>query len=163
MMSKTMISNASAIALAVGLALPAISLAQANTADLPVYGSQLMTEQERLEYREQMREAQTPEERKQLRSEHVERMQQRARDQAVTLPDDRPGAGAGMRTPPGDAERDGRMMPDGRMQPRDGHGQGRGMEERYREEHQEQRRENMMDNEEHRRGSGSGMGGGGRN
>lgn len=158
MMSKTMISTASAVALAVGLALPTISLAQANPADAPVYGSQLMTEQERLEYREQMREAQTLEEREQLRSEHVERIQQRARDQGVTLSDDRPGAGSGM-GPRDDAERGGRNMSDDRMRPRDG--QGEGMEERYREERQEQRREHMMDNEEYRRGSGSGMGGGG--
>lgn len=159
-MSKTMVSTAGAIALAVGLALPTITLAQSNLADPPVYGGQLMTEQERLEYREQMREAQTVEEREQLRSEHVERMQERARDQGVTLPADRPGAGMG---PQGDTERDRRMMQDDRMQPRDGQGQGQGqgMEERYREEHQEQRREHMMENDNYR--GGSGMGGGGRN
>lgn len=163
-MSKIMVSTAGAIALAVGLALPTITLAQSNLADPPVYGGQLMTEQERLEYREQMREAQTVEEREQLRSEHVERMQERARDQGVTLPANRPGAGM---DPQGDAERNRRMMPGDRMQPRDGQGQGQGlgqgegMEERYREEHQEQRREHMMENDDYR--GGSGMGGGGRN
>ncbi len=163
LMNSTMISTASTILLAAGVALPTITLAQGNPVDPPVYGSQLMTEQERLEYREQLREAQTLEEREQLRSEHVERMQQRARDQGANLPDDRPGMGQGTGQgmgqgmgPPDDGERGRQIMPNDGLQPREG--QGRGMDERYREEHHERGREHTMDNDEYR--GGSGMGGG---
>ena len=63
------------------------------------YGSQLMTPQERLQYREQMRNAKTEQERQQLRLEHHQQMQQRARQKGVTLPDEPPanrGMGSGM-------------------------------------------------------------------
>jgi hypothetical protein len=61
-----------------------------------VYGSQLMTEQERNQYRHQMRTAKTDEERAQIRAEHHERMQARAKERGVTLPDDPPARGSGM-------------------------------------------------------------------
>ncbi|TNF37913.1 MAG: hypothetical protein EP315_01925, partial [Gammaproteobacteria bacterium] len=43
-----------------------------------IYGSQLMTEQERNEYRNRMRAAKTEQEREQIRNEHHERMKIRA-------------------------------------------------------------------------------------
>ncbi len=61
-----------------------------------IYGSQLMTEQERTEHRAKMRAAKTAEEREQIRAEHHERMQERAKAQGVTLPDDPPARGGGI-------------------------------------------------------------------
>lgn len=51
-----------------------------------IYGSQLMTEQERNAYRERMRKATTEQERERIRAEHHERMQARAKERGVTLP-----------------------------------------------------------------------------
>ncbi|MBI4995756.1 MAG: hypothetical protein HZC22_02430 [Rhodocyclales bacterium] len=62
----------------------------------PIYGSQLMTQQERLEYRNQMRTMQTQEERNAFRLEHHRKMQERAKEKGLTLPDAPPAAGGGM-------------------------------------------------------------------
>jgi len=63
----------------------------------PIYGSQLMTQQERNEYRSSMRAAKTPQEREALRAEHHKAMQARAKERGVTLPDQpRTPAGPGM-------------------------------------------------------------------
>jgi hypothetical protein len=66
--------------------------------EAPVYGSQLMTDQERQEHQERMRAATTEEERQQIRAEHHARMQERAEERGVTLPDEPPmrGMGQGM-------------------------------------------------------------------
>lgn len=61
-----------------------------------VYGSQLMTQQERTEYRAKMRAAKTAEEREQIRKEHHEAMKERAKVHGVTLPDEPPARGGGM-------------------------------------------------------------------
>jgi ferritin-like protein len=53
-----------------------------------VYGYQLMTEQERAEHRSTMRSFNTEAEREAYRRQHHEMMQQRAREQGVTLPDE---------------------------------------------------------------------------
>ncbi len=66
-----------------------------------VFGSQLMTRQERIEYRNRMRSAKTAEEREQIRAEHHERMMVRAKERGVTLPDDPPARGSGMMGPGG--------------------------------------------------------------
>lgn len=55
--------------------------------DDAIYGSQLMTERERHQYREQLRTMQTPEQREQYRRQHHEKMQQRAKAKGVTLKD----------------------------------------------------------------------------
>lgn len=75
-------------------------------ADTPVYGSQLMTNQERIEHRNKLRAAKTAEEREQIRLQHHEQMQQRAKEQGVTLPDTPPARGRGQ---------GGRMGPGGGM------------------------------------------------
>jgi hypothetical protein len=62
----------------------------------PAYGSQLMTRQERFEYRNQMRALKTQEERNALRLEHHSRMQERAKEKGLSLPDTPPNPGAGM-------------------------------------------------------------------
>ena len=65
--------------------------------DQDIYGSQLMTVQERNEYRNKMRSAKTAQERERIRAEHHEQMQVRAKDRGVTLPDQPPaGRGPGM-------------------------------------------------------------------
>ena len=65
-----------------------------------IYGSQLMTQQERSAYRAQMRNAKTAQEREQIRKEHHERMKVRAKEKGVTLPDEPPARGMGRGTGP---------------------------------------------------------------
>jgi len=52
-----------------------------------IYGSQMMTAEERDAYRAKMRSAKTQAERDQIRKEHHDEMRQRAKDRGVTLPD----------------------------------------------------------------------------
>ena len=73
---------------------PVWLLAQAD-ADIPIYGSQLMTDAERADYRSRWRAARSDEERERLRREHHDRMKDRARERGVTLPDEPPPRGAG--------------------------------------------------------------------
>jgi opacity protein-like surface antigen len=62
-----------------------------------VYGSELMTPQERTEYQNRMRSMKTEQEREALRLEHHKQMQARAKAQGKTLPDMPPaGHGGGM-------------------------------------------------------------------
>lgn len=64
-----------------------------------VYGSELMTPQERNEYQNRMRAAKTDQEREAIRLEHHKQMQARAKAQGKTLPDMPPagmGPGGGM-------------------------------------------------------------------
>ncbi len=67
----------------------------ALAADTTVYGSQLMTPQERVEYRTRMNAAKTAQEREQIRLDHHEQMQLRAKEKGATLPDNPPAQGAG--------------------------------------------------------------------
>ncbi len=62
----------------------------------PIYGSQLMTQQERNAHRAKMRAAKTDQEREQIRLEHHKQMQERAKERGVTLPDVPPASGKGM-------------------------------------------------------------------
>lgn len=86
-----------------------------------IFGSQLMTQQERIEYANRMRSMKTEQEREAFRLEHHKQMQDRARERGVKLPDEPPqvpgramgGAGAG-------------MGPGGGMGPGAGAGGGRG-------------------------------------
>ena len=59
------------------------------------YGWQVMTEQERMEYQQQMRALSTEQERQQFREEHHKAMQERAKERGVTLPDEPIGPGPG--------------------------------------------------------------------
>jgi uncharacterized protein HemX len=52
-----------------------------------IYGSQLMTSQERSEHRANMRNMKTKQEREAYRLEHHKKMQERAREQNMNLPD----------------------------------------------------------------------------
>lgn len=111
---REMTKNTLKVALsAIALALMASSASFA--ADAPIYGSQLMTNQERIEHRNKLRAAKTAEEREQVRLQHHEQMQLRAQEKGVTLPD----------TPPVQGGRQGRGMgPGGGM---GGMGPGGGM------------------------------------
>ena len=60
-----------------------------------IYGSQIMTEQERNEFQERVRSARTDQERQQIRNEHHQKMQLRAKEQGLTLPAKPPAKGAG--------------------------------------------------------------------
>jgi hypothetical protein len=61
-----------------------------------VYGSQMMTSQERVEQRKKMRAAKTTEDRERIRTEHHEAMKIRAQERGVKLPDAPPEGGMGM-------------------------------------------------------------------
>lgn len=61
-----------------------------------IYGSELMTEKERSEYRERMRSAKNQQEREKIRSEHHDRMLARAKERGVKIPDEPPARGGGM-------------------------------------------------------------------
>ncbi|WP_321325493.1 hypothetical protein [Thiomicrorhabdus sp.] len=63
--------------------------ASANEVE-PIYGSQLMTQQERLEHQAQMRAAKTPGEKQRLRQLHHQKMQLRAKQKGIVLPDQPP-------------------------------------------------------------------------
>lgn len=98
---KTFASLAVAVALSLASLGPlaTVSLAQQN--DQPVYGSQMMTDQERMEYRNKMMNAKTEQEREQIRAEHHVQMQERAKERGITLPENPPadkGMGSGMGT-----------------------------------------------------------------
>jgi len=94
-------------------------------ADEPIYGYQLMTEQERAEHRTKMRSFQTEQEREAYRMEHHKMMQERAREQGVTLPDEPMprGQGRGMGPGPGAGQGSGPGYGGGQGQ---GKGQGQG-------------------------------------
>ena len=59
-----------------------------------IYGSQLMTKEERMEYRKKQLNAKSAEEREQIRQEHHALMQERAKAQGKKLPDEPPAGGA---------------------------------------------------------------------
>lgn len=61
-----------------------------------VYGSQLMTREERAEHQAKMRSLKTREEREVYRLEHHKQMQERALERGVELPDEPPTPGGGM-------------------------------------------------------------------
>jgi len=69
--------------------------------DRQIYGSQLMTQEERSAYRAQMRNAKTAQEREQIRKEHHEQMKTRAKEKGVALPDEPPARGMGGGMGPG--------------------------------------------------------------
>ena len=66
---------------------PAAPPTEVSDAQEPIYGYQLMTEDERTSFRTQMQNATTAEEREQIRLQHREQMLERAKAQGVTLPD----------------------------------------------------------------------------
>lgn len=86
-----------------------------------IYGSQLMTRQERAEYHSKMRSLKTNEEREAFRLAHHKKMQERAKEKGKTLPDMPPAQGGGMGPGGGGMGSGGGMGPGGGM----GGGRGR--------------------------------------
>jgi hypothetical protein len=70
----------------------------AGAARDPIFGRQLMTDDEIRAHRQKVRSLQTEEERRAYREEHHRRMLERARERGVTLPEEPPGRGPGMGT-----------------------------------------------------------------
>ncbi len=66
---------------------PAPASEQLQTEAQPIYGRQLMTDEERQAHRQKMRSLQTAEERQQYRQQHHKLMQERAQQRGVTLPE----------------------------------------------------------------------------
>lgn len=99
MTKRTLTYLATGLVLAAGLALAADPPPQAPKER--VYGSQLMTNQERAAHRAKMRAAQTAEEKAAVRAEQHERMQERARQLGVEVPTTPPAVGGGMGPGPG--------------------------------------------------------------
>jgi hypothetical protein len=62
----------------------------------PIYGSQLMTPQERSEHQNKMSSLKTEQEREAYRIDHHNQMQERAKVQGVTLPKTPPNQSTGM-------------------------------------------------------------------
>ncbi|KTG15950.1 MULTISPECIES: hypothetical protein [unclassified Guyparkeria] len=151
-MKQSIFSVAGAV-LALGLMAPLAASAQQSGNDAPIYGSELMTQQERLEYRERLRDADGIQERDRIRSEHHEQMLERAHERGVSLPDAPPRGGADMRQDgmPGMGYDGRERMEQQRVEPRE------------RAEERMEHRDRMRDsNGDYRRGSGMG-GGGNRN
>jgi hypothetical protein len=86
---------------------------QTQTQDRFIYGSQLMTAEERTQHRAKLRAAKTWQEREQIRNEHHEQMKLRAKAKGVTLPDEPPAAGKGGGMGPGGAGMGAGMGPGG--------------------------------------------------
>ena len=99
------------------------SIAAATEDEQTIYGWQLMTEQERNEFRTKMGAMQTEEERQALRYEHHERMKVRAREMGVDLSDEPGEYRKGMKKGPKQGY--GRGPKDGPgAGPKDGYGRG---------------------------------------
>lgn len=104
MFKRTLISAAMAALFSTATAAwaaEAEQVQQQTTSREQVYGSQLMTRQERIEHRNKLRTAKTAEEREQIRAEHHTRMQERAKERGLTLPDAPPPVGGGKGMGPG--------------------------------------------------------------
>ena len=100
-MKRTLIYSAVVAALLPAMVSVANAADKDQIQDRQIYGSQLMTQQERNEYRAQMHNAKTAQEREQIRKEHHERMKVRAKEKGVTMPDEPPARGMGGGMGPG--------------------------------------------------------------
>ena len=81
-----------------------------TTAPSRTYGWQLMSPQERTEFRSKLHSLKTPEEREQFRKDHHEQMKARAKERGLTLPDE-PLPMAGPRSGPGRGQGPGKPNP----------------------------------------------------
>lgn len=111
---RAMRSGMAAIGMVV-VVLTAGSTSGAFSQEPPIYGGQLMTEQERAEYRSRMHTATSEQEREQIWLEHHAQMQGRAAELGIELPDAPPmtGMGQGMGQGPGMGAGQGGMMRQG--------------------------------------------------
>lgn len=84
-----------------------------------VRGSEVMTREEQVEHRKEMRKARTKEEREKVRKEQHERMKKKAEERGMSMPDQPPERGQGM----GPGGGGGMMGPGGGMGPGGNRGQ----------------------------------------
>ena len=97
-LKASLIVPVAALTLGFGL-LVASPMNAAHAQQEQIYGRELITERERSELQARMRAATSAEEREQIRWEHHIRMQERAKERGVVLPDEAPMFG--MRQRPG--------------------------------------------------------------
>jgi hypothetical protein len=93
-MKESIMRKSTLIMSAISLAV-ALSIGSAYAEEV-IYGAQLMTNQERIEFRNKMRNAKSAEEQERIRLEHHKAMQERAKAQGKSLPDMAPAAGGGL-------------------------------------------------------------------
>ena len=105
-------------------ALPARAYAQLAT-DRPLWGQEMLTEQERNQFHTRMQNAQSEQERLQIREEHQAVIRQRAQERGIKVP---PGAGQGMGQGMGQGRGQGMGQGMGQGQGQ-GTGQGQGMQD----------------------------------
>ena len=99
LLSTLSVAVLGAVAGSVLAANPNVNSAQDQVSDQDIYGSQLMTQEERAAHRAQMQSAKTSAERERVRIEHQTAMQTRAKERGISLPDNSPasrGPGSGM-------------------------------------------------------------------
>jgi hypothetical protein len=78
-----------------------------------MFGSQLMTPEERIEHRDNIRGLKTQEEREAFRLEHHKKMMERAKEKGITLPETPPAGGRATCPKGGAGPRGGGMGPGG--------------------------------------------------
>ena len=101
MLKRTLPYLTGALALAIGLALAAEPAETPPPAKEQVYGSQLMTQQERAAHRARVMAATTPEAKALIRAQQHERMKERARQLGLEMPDTPPALAGGRGPGPG--------------------------------------------------------------
>ena len=109
-MQRYLVTGITALLLLAAAPAPSSAAEEGKT----VYGWQLMTEQERAEHRAKMRGFSTEEQREAYRREHHKRMQARAKEQGMNLPDEPLPQGKGLGMGPGDGSGPGRGQGRGR-------------------------------------------------
>jgi len=100
-MTRSSLIAATVLTVFLAASIPLAAQESSQIRNRDIYGSQLMTTQERNEYRARMRAAKTREERERIRAENHERMKERAKEHGVVLPDAPPRRGPGMSPGPG--------------------------------------------------------------
>lgn len=92
---RNMIRITSFVVLALLALLGSAAVPHLAVAEEQIYGSQMMTPDERNDYQSRMRSAGSDAEREQIRAEHHERMRVRAEKMGVDIPDEPPARGMG--------------------------------------------------------------------
>jgi hypothetical protein len=126
---KTSVSTLAIIAIVATTSCLWIDAAQAQDqvqAQVPIYGSQLMTAAERTEYQTKMRALETDKERDAFRLDHHDKMTVRAAEKGVTLPNPPPAAGTGPKANTGPGVSKGSGMGTGQGSPAGVPGGGKG-------------------------------------
>ena len=129
---KNSISTLAILAIVVTTSFLGIDAVQAQDqvqaqAQAQIYGSQLMTAEERTEFQTKMRVLKTDKERDAFRLDHHEKMTVRAAEKGVTLPNPPPAAGTGSKGHTGPGVGKGSGMGTGQGSPASAPGGGKGL------------------------------------